>query len=88
MLHVIRQNPISGCSEGSRGLSVLLRVTGIFTGVTISPRIPSRQRPSRYTIRAGRILPDEEFRYLRTIIVIAAVYRSFGRKLRLEVTRR
>ena len=66
-----------GCSEGSRGLSVLLWVTGIFTGITISPSIPSRQRPSRYTIRAGRILPDDEFRYLRTVIVTAAVYLGF-----------
>ena len=32
----------------------------------------------RYTIRAGRNLPDKEFRYLRTVIVTAAVYRGFG----------
>ena len=65
------------CSEGSRGLSVLLRVPGIFTGTTISPRLWLRQRSSRYTIRAGRNLPDKEFRYLRTVIVTAAVYRGF-----------
>ena len=40
-----------------------------------------RQRPSRYTIRAGRNLPDKEFRYLRTVIVTAAVYRGFGSEL-------
>jgi hypothetical protein len=43
-----------------------------------------RQRPSRYTIRAGRNLPDKEFRYLRTVIVTAAVYRGFISKLRLH----
>ena len=37
-----------------------------------------RQRPSRYAIRAGRNLPDKEFRYLRTVIVTAAVHRGFG----------
>ena len=78
ILHMPHQNSISGCSKGSRGLSVLLRVTGIFTGITISPSLPPRQCPCRYAIRAGRILPDEEFRYLRTVIVTAAVYRSFS----------
>ena len=36
-----------------------------------------RQCPDRYTIRAGRNLPDKEFRYLRTVIVTAAVYWVF-----------
>ena len=40
-----------------------------------------RQRPSRYAIRAGRNLPDKEFRYLRTVIVTAAVHRGFGSSL-------
>jgi len=40
-----------------------------------------RQCPSRYTIRAGRNLPDKEFRYLRTVIVTAAVYWGFNSKL-------
>ena len=66
------------CSKGSRGLSVLLRVAGIFTDTTISLGLWSRQRPSRYTIRAGRNLPDKEFRYLRTVIVTAAVYWGFS----------
>ena len=72
---------MSGYSKGSRGLSVLLRVSGIFTGTTISPRASLRQCPSRYTIRAGRNLPDEEFRYLRTVIVTAAVYWGFNSEL-------
>ncbi len=32
---------------------------------------------SLHPIRAGRNLPDKEFRYLRTVIVTAAVYRGF-----------
>ena len=40
-----------------------------------------RQLRSRYAIRAGRNLPDKEFRYLRTVIVTAAVYRGFSSEL-------
>ena len=32
-------------------------------------------------IRAGRNLPDKEFRYLRTVIVTAAVYWDFSQEL-------
>jgi len=74
---------MSSYSKGPRGLSVLLRVTGIFTGITISPSLSLRQCPSRCAIRAGRNLPDKEFRYLRTLIVRAAVYRTFSSELRL-----
>ena len=35
----------------------------------------------RYAIRAGRNLPDKEFRYLRTVIVTAAVYWDFDQGL-------
>ena len=38
---------------------------------------------SRYAIRAGRNLPDKEFRYLRTVIVTAAVYLGFNSELSL-----
>src|SRR3712207_4763732 len=69
------------CSKGSRGLFVPLRVIGIFTDTTISPSSWLRQRPDHCTIRAGRNLPDKEFRYLRTAIVTAAVYRRFGSEL-------
>lgn len=69
------------CSKGSRGLSVLLRVTGIFTGNSVSLSPWLRQRGNRYAIRAGRNLPDKEFRYLRTVIVTAAVYRGFSSEL-------
>jgi hypothetical protein len=59
-----------------------MRVTGIFTGITSSLSHTLRQRPNRYAIRAGRNLPDKEFRYLRTVIVTAAVHRGFNSKLR------
>ena len=70
-----------GYSKGAQGLSVYVRVTGIFTGTTDSPSALRRQCPNRYAIRAGRNLPDKEFRYLRTVIVTAAVYRGFDSEL-------
>src|SRR5438876_5112529 len=73
---------MTGYSKGSRGLFVYSREASIFTGATVSPGLSRRQRPSRYAIRAGRNLPDKEFRYLRTVIVTAAVYRGFGSTLR------
>ena len=42
-----------------------------------------RQLPDHYAIRAGQNLPDKEFRYLRTVIVTAAVYRGFDSGLSL-----
>ena len=83
ILRSLSRASLSSCSKGSWGLSVLPRVHGIFTAITISLSRWSRQWGSRYAIRAGRNLPDKEFRYLRTVIVTAAVYRGFGSKLRL-----
>ena len=74
ILHIAHPTPMLSRSKGSRGLFVPLRVIGIFTDTTISPSSRSRQCPDHYTIRAGRNLPDKEFRYLRTVIVTAAVY--------------
>ena len=81
MLHMSIQIPISDYSKGSWGLSVLLRVSRIFTGITTSPRSTLRQCPDRYTIRAGRNLPDKEFRYLRTVIVTADIHWGFSSEL-------
>src|SRR5260370_10366745 len=75
------KNTMTGCSKAPRGLSVLRRVMRIFTHATISPSLSLRQRLSRYTIRAGRNLPDKEFRYLRTVIVTAAIHQGFDSKL-------
>ena len=53
----------------------------IFTAISISLSLGWRQYRGRYAIRAGRNLPDKEFRYLRTVIVTAAVYRGFDQEL-------
>ena len=84
ILRITHQHSLLSCSKGARGLSVLPRATGVFTGTTISQCPSSRQRPDRCAIRAGRNLPDKEFRYLRTVIVTAAVYRGFSSELRLR----
>jgi hypothetical protein len=81
ILHRVGQHPMPGYSKGSRGLSVFPRVLGIFTETTISPSLWSRQRSDRYAFRAGRNLPDKEFRYLRTVIVTAAIDQRFSRQL-------
>ena len=75
---------MSAYSKAPRGLSVLSQVTRIFTSTTISPDLLLRQRPSRCTFRAGRNLPDKEFRYLRTVIVTAAVYWGLSSELRIS----
>ena len=77
--------PVTIYSEAPWGLSVLSRVTCIFTSTTISPGALLRQCPSHYAIRAGQNLPDKEFRYLRTVIVTAAVYWGLSSLLRLRL---
>ena len=84
ILYIMLRIPVSSYSKAPWGLSVLLRVTGIFTGTTISPSLLLRQCPDRYAIRAGQNLPGKEFRYLRTVIVTAAVYRGLSSCLRLR----
>ena len=46
-----------------------------------------RDYPNRYAFRAGRNLPDKEFRYLRTVIVTAAVYWGLSSLLRINPNR-
>ena len=87
ILHMLLLGPLQSYSKGAQGLSVLPRVPGIFTESAISLSPWLRQRGSRYAIRAGRNLPDKEFRYLRTVIVTAAVYRGFGFLPRLAANR-
>src|SRR5690606_21331825 len=57
------------------------RVDCIITTTSTSLSLRRRQCGHRYAIRAGRNLPDKEFRYLRTVIVTAAVYRGFDQEL-------
>ena len=54
ILYMREPHPMTGYSKAPRGLSVQLRVVGVFTHTTTSPSPWSRQRSSRYTIRAGR----------------------------------
>ena len=77
------QTPVSDWSKAPWGLSVLARVASIFTGTSISPDALSRQCSNHYAFRAGRNLPDKEFRYLRTVIVTAAVYWGLDSELRV-----
>src|SRR5699024_10119009 len=83
ILYKSYRHSISSYSKAPWGLSVLSRVTCIFTGTIISRSLSLRQCPDRCTFRAGRNLPDKEFRYLRTVIVTAAVYGGFISSLRL-----
>ena len=85
ILHMNIPIAVSSYSKGARGLSVFPRVGGIFTSTTISLDPWLRQLPSRYAIHAGRYLTDKEFRYLRTVIVTAAVYSGFDQMLRLRL---
>ena len=57
------------------------RVLRILTENSISLSRYWRQWGIRYAIRAGRNLPDKEFRYLRTVIVTAAVHWDFNSEL-------
>ena len=83
ILYMQHRTPVPNWSKAPWGLSVLARVASIFTGTSISPDVLPRQRSNHYAFRAGRNLPDKEFRYLRTVIVTAAVYWGLNSKLRL-----
>jgi hypothetical protein len=78
MLHMLSPSSMSSCSKAPRGLFVLMRTDGIFTANALSPSPFLRQYPYHYSIRAGQNLPDKEFRYLRTVIVTAAVHWGFS----------
>ena len=52
ILYIMNRIPISNYSKAPRGLSVLSRVTCIFTGIKISPSLWPRQCPNRYTFPA------------------------------------
>lgn len=53
----------------------------IFTAISFSPSSLPRQCPTRYVIRAGRLLSAEELRYLRTVKVTAAIDQYLSQKL-------
>jgi hypothetical protein len=78
MLRSHGSHTMASCSKAPRGLFVLLWVHGVLTVTAVSPSPWSRHCPDRDAFRAGRNLPDKEFRYLRTVIVTAAVHRGFS----------
>jgi hypothetical protein len=67
ILHRSVHSPMQSYSKGSWGLSVLPRGDCIITNISTSLSLGRRQCGHRYAIRAGRNLPDKEFRYLRTV---------------------
>src|SRR4026207_333498 len=78
ILHKSYPNTMPSCSKAPRGLFVLLRVGRIFTAISTSPGPSLRQCSDRYAVRAGRNLPDKEFRYLCIDLVTAAFHRVLG----------
>ena len=81
ILRISGPDAMPSCSKAPRGLLVRPRVIRIFTDIAISPSLSLRQRSDRDAFRAGRNLPDKEFRYLRTVIVTATVHRGFDLEL-------
>ena len=81
ILHKLCSDTMSNCSKAARGLFVFPWLNGIFTVSVISPSLLLRQFPHHCAIRAGRNLPDKEFRYLRTVIVTAAVHQGLRSSL-------
>lgn len=62
ILHKPTRSPLPSYSKGAQGLSVLPRVDSICAVSSISLSLLLRQYGNRYAIRAGRNLPDKEFR--------------------------
>ena len=87
ILGKLHRNPKLRYSKAPRGLSVLMQVGRVFTAIPISPSLSPRQHSCHYAFRAGQNLPDKEFRYLRTVIVTAAVHWRFGLYLDIISTR-
>ena len=81
ILHRIYLDSMPSYSKAARGLFVFPWLNGIFTVSVISPSLLLRQFPHHCAIRAGRNLPDKEFRYLRTVIVTAAVHQGLRSSL-------
>lgn len=78
MLYMPCTFSILSYSKASWGLYVPQLLESVFTLTRISPSLQSRQSRDGYTIQAGRNLPDKEFRYLRTVIVTAAVHQGLS----------
>src|SRR5437588_10618006 len=64
------------CGKTERPREPLLQLRRIFTAISTSLSLGSRQWGQRYAIRAGRNLPDKEFRYLRHGVSLMSPPRS------------
>ena len=93
-VHTSKPPHLSYTSRLNVQCQAIVKVHGVFPScrgytassqrVQFSLSLGWRQPGHHYAIRAGRNLPDKEFRYLRTVIVTAAVYRGFDQELRLR----
>src|SRR5258708_20486564 len=54
ILHIAHRGSLPGCSKGAQGLSVYVRVTGIFTDASVSFCSLSIQLPVRYAFQLDR----------------------------------
>ena len=77
MLHRKNAGPVPTCSKGSRGSFRLTAGTWHLHHGYSFTRVPRGDSALIHYAILGRNLPDE-LRYLRTVIVTAAVYRGFG----------
>ena len=86
--------PMPSYSKAPRGLFVQVQVGRIFTAISISPGNDSRQSLTRSAFRAGRNLPDKEFRYHRTVHIViktidyVSLYRYKGRTISCPISHR
>ena len=76
-------NPIPSYSKAPWGLSAYCRYRYLLPVIQFHQASRQDSAQINYTIRAGRNLPDKEFRYLRTVIVTAAVHWGFNSELSL-----
>jgi hypothetical protein len=83
ILHKPIQKSMSSCSKGARGLSVLSRVAGIFTGTTTSLSISPRQRPTRYAIHAGRNFIFVYLTFVRDQTISSSCLKHVGTKIHM-----
>ncbi len=85
ILHMQFQIPMSSYSKGAQGLSVFFCGNAAFSPRFQFHRVSGRDSVEIVTpfVQVGTY-SDKEFRYLRTVIVTAAVYRGFRLKLRLR----
>src|SRR4051812_49442256 len=71
ILHICCSKSMQSCSEGSRGLSVPWRVSGLFSLIKILPRSRERHNFTHFNIRAGQHLLNNVFPHLLNVVITA-----------------